>query len=167
MFPVLWLFVFFKIIPEITIAPTPRKYALTATRPEPPNKAVEIKAMMGSFAVLGFVPQMLVLFTFLAFLEACGYMARVAFIMDRIGPRIISAPAVSASAALRTVAVKNSRRKMSVSDRIDSVVTNRWAALPVFAAVMFVERFPPPDSPAFPLIYRYAADHRFFVPNPS
>ena len=35
-------------------------------------------------AVLGFVPQMLVLFMFLAFLEACGYMARVAFIMDRI-----------------------------------------------------------------------------------
>ena len=35
-------------------------------------------------AVLGFVPQMLVLFIFLAFLEACGYMARVAFIMDRI-----------------------------------------------------------------------------------
>ena len=33
---------------------------------------------------LGFVPQMLVLFIFLAFLEACGYMARVAFIMDRI-----------------------------------------------------------------------------------
>ena len=34
--------------------------------------------------MLGFVPQMLVLFLFLAFLEACGYMARVAFIMDRI-----------------------------------------------------------------------------------
>ena len=38
----------------------------------------------GEGAVLGFVPQMLVLFIFLAFLEACGYMARVAFIMDRI-----------------------------------------------------------------------------------
>ncbi len=38
----------------------------------------------GVGAVLGFVPQMLVLFVFLAFLEACGYMARVAFIMDRI-----------------------------------------------------------------------------------
>ena len=38
----------------------------------------------GVGAVLGFVPQMLVLFAFLAFLEACGYMARVAFIMDRI-----------------------------------------------------------------------------------
>ncbi len=38
----------------------------------------------GVGAVLGFVPQMLVLFLFLAFLEGCGYMARVAFIMDRI-----------------------------------------------------------------------------------
>ncbi len=38
----------------------------------------------GVGAVLGFVPQMLVLFLFLAFLEACGYMSRVAFIMDRI-----------------------------------------------------------------------------------
>lgn len=38
----------------------------------------------GVGAVLGFVPQMLVLFIFLGFLEACGYMARVAFFMDRI-----------------------------------------------------------------------------------
>ena len=38
----------------------------------------------GVGAVLGFVPQMLVLFLFLAFLESCGYMARVAFIIDRI-----------------------------------------------------------------------------------
>lgn len=38
----------------------------------------------GVGAVLGFVPQMIVLFAFLAFLEGCGYMARVAFIMDRI-----------------------------------------------------------------------------------
>ncbi len=38
----------------------------------------------GVGAVLGFVPQMLVLFIFLAFLEACGYMARIAFILDRI-----------------------------------------------------------------------------------
>ncbi|MBR0236390.1 MAG: ferrous iron transporter B [Clostridia bacterium] len=38
----------------------------------------------GVGAVLGFVPQMIVLFILLAFLEACGYMARVAFVMDRI-----------------------------------------------------------------------------------
>ena len=38
----------------------------------------------GVGAVLGFVPQMLVLFIFLAFLESCGYMARIAFILDRV-----------------------------------------------------------------------------------
>jgi ferrous iron transport protein B len=41
-------------------------------------------ALAGVGAVLGFVPQMLILFAFLAFLEGCGYMARIAFIMDRI-----------------------------------------------------------------------------------
>ena len=38
----------------------------------------------GVGAVLGFVPQMLVLFLLLAFLEACGYMARIAFVLDRM-----------------------------------------------------------------------------------
>ena len=38
----------------------------------------------GVGSVLGFVPQMLVLFIFLAFLESCGYMSRIAFVMDRI-----------------------------------------------------------------------------------
>lgn len=38
----------------------------------------------GVGAVIGFVPQMLVLFMFLAFLEACGYMSRIAFVLDRI-----------------------------------------------------------------------------------
>ena len=38
----------------------------------------------GVGAVLGFVPQILVLFTFLSFLEACGYMSRIAFVMDKI-----------------------------------------------------------------------------------
>ncbi|NCC67386.1 MAG: ferrous iron transporter B [Clostridia bacterium] len=38
----------------------------------------------GVGAVLGFVPQMIILFIFLAFLEACGYMARIAFVLDRI-----------------------------------------------------------------------------------
>ena len=38
----------------------------------------------GVGAVLGFVPQMLILFLLLAFLESCGYMARIAFVMDRI-----------------------------------------------------------------------------------
>ncbi len=42
----------------------------------------------GVGAVLGFVPQILVLFIFLAFLEACGYMSRIAFVMDRIFRKI-------------------------------------------------------------------------------
>ena len=46
------------------------------------NTAPWLKAGVG--AVLGFVPQMLVLFLLLAFLEACGYMARIAFVLDRI-----------------------------------------------------------------------------------
>lgn len=48
-------------------------------------KSLVLDGIIGGVgAVLGFVPQMLVLFAFLAFLEACGYMARVAFVMDRI-----------------------------------------------------------------------------------
>ena len=50
----------------------------------PPAIEKALVAVNGVGAVLGFVPQMLVLFIFLAFLEGCGYMARVAFIMDRI-----------------------------------------------------------------------------------
>ena len=40
--------------------------------------------MAGVGAVLGFIPQMFVLFVLLSFLEDCGYMARVAFVMDRV-----------------------------------------------------------------------------------
>jgi len=40
--------------------------------------------LAGVGAVLGFVPQLMLLFTFLAFLEACGYMSRIAFILDRV-----------------------------------------------------------------------------------
>ncbi len=48
-------------------------------------KSLVLEGIVGGVgAVLGFLPQMLVLFIFLAFLEACGYMSRVAFIMDRI-----------------------------------------------------------------------------------
>ena len=45
---------------------------------------VAVLGGIGVGAVLGFVPQMLVLFLLLAFLEACGYMARIAFVLDRI-----------------------------------------------------------------------------------
>lgn len=48
-------------------------------------KGLVIDGIIGGVgAVLGFVPQMLILFLFLAFLESCGYMARIAFVMDRL-----------------------------------------------------------------------------------
>lgn len=48
-------------------------------------KSLVLDGIVGGVgAVLGFVPQMLVLFIFLAFLEACGYMARIAFVLDRV-----------------------------------------------------------------------------------
>ena len=49
-----------------------------------PNGLILDGIVAGVGAVLGFVPQMLVLFLMLAFLEACGYMARIAFVLDRI-----------------------------------------------------------------------------------
>ena len=72
----------------------------------------------GVGAVLGFVPQMLVLFLFLAILEDCGYMARIAFIMDRVFrkfglsgksfiPMLIGVPGVMAS---RTIENERDRR---------------------------------------------------------
>ena len=48
------------------------------------NLCSSLGIVAGVGAVLGFVPQMLVLFLMLAFLEACGYMARIAFVLDRI-----------------------------------------------------------------------------------
>jgi len=51
---------------------------------EPGTSLIVDGIIAGVGAVLGFVPQMLVLFLMLAFLEGCGYMSRVAFVMDRI-----------------------------------------------------------------------------------
>jgi ferrous iron transport protein B len=48
------------------------------------NRLVLDGVVAGVGAVLGFVPQILVLFLFLSFLEACGYMSRIAFVLDRI-----------------------------------------------------------------------------------
>lgn len=76
----------------------------------------------GIGAVLGFVPQMLVLFIFLAFLESCGYMARVAFVLDRVFRKfglsgksfipllVASGCGVPAIMASRTIENQNDRR---------------------------------------------------------
>ena len=97
----------------------------------------------GVGAVLGFVPQMLVLFAFLAFLESCGYMARVAFIMDRIFrkfglsgksfiPMLIGSgcgvPGVMAS---RTIE-KDRDRKMTI---MTTTVVPCGAKLPIIARI--------------------------------
>lgn len=59
--------------------------ALSAMGVAPWLESLILDGIVGGVgAVLGFVPQMLVLFIFLAFLEGCGYMARIAFIMDRL-----------------------------------------------------------------------------------
>ncbi len=55
-----------------------------ANAPEWLSRLINDGIVAGVGAVLGFVPQMLILFLLLAFLEACGYMARIAFVLDRI-----------------------------------------------------------------------------------
>ena len=55
-----------------------------ANAPEWLSGLINDGIVAGVGAVLGFVPQMLVLFLLLAFLEACGYMARIAFVLDRV-----------------------------------------------------------------------------------
>ncbi len=84
--------------PILEKAPNPADYgiwvpgipALTERGLDAINCAEWLKSLIldgiiaGVGAVLGFLPQMLVLFIFLAFLEACGYMSRIAFVMDRI-----------------------------------------------------------------------------------
>ena len=58
---------------------------LTSINCAPWLQSLVIDGIIGGVgAVLGFVPQILVLFTFLSFLEACGYMSRIAFVMDKI-----------------------------------------------------------------------------------
>ena len=87
-----------KTLEEIGDEPDPSEYgtwvpgipALVESALDAANTAEWLKGLIldgivaGVGAVLGFVPQMLVLFLMLAFLEACGYMARIAFVLDRV-----------------------------------------------------------------------------------
>lgn len=87
-----------KTLEEIGEEPDPADYgifvpsipAITEMGLDAVNVADWLKGLIidgivaGVGAVLGFVPQMLVLFLMLAFLEACGYMARIAFVLDRV-----------------------------------------------------------------------------------
>ena len=87
-----------KTVKNIGEEPDPSKYgiwipgipAIVESFLDKVNAAPWLKGLIldgivaGVGAVLGFVPQMLVLFLMLAFLEACGYMARIAFVLDRV-----------------------------------------------------------------------------------
>ncbi|MFV0480080.1 MAG: ferrous iron transport protein B [Anaerorhabdus sp.] len=99
--------------------------------------------LAGVGAVLGFVPQMFVLFAFLAFLEACGYMARVAFIMDRIfrkfGLSGKSFIPMLIGTGCSVPAVMSSRTIESQRDRRMTIMTTPFvpcsAKLPIIALV--------------------------------
>ena len=97
----------------------------------------------GVGAVLGFVPQMIVLFLMLAFLEGCGYMARVAFIMDRVFRKfglsgksfipMLIASGCGVPAVMATKAIENERdRRMTI---MTTTMIPCGAKLPIIALV--------------------------------
>ncbi len=97
----------------------------------------------GVGSVLGFLPQMLVLFTLLAILEACGYMSRIAFIMDRIfskfglsGKSIIP---MLVGSGCSVPGIMASRTIESESDRKITIITTSFipcsAKLPIIALI--------------------------------
>ena len=101
-------------------------------------------AVAGVGAVLGFIPQMFVLFVLLSFLEDCGYLARVAFVMDRVFRRfglsgksfipMLVATGCGVPGVLATKTIENER------DRRMTVITTTFipcgAKLPVIALLM-------------------------------
>ena len=94
----------------------------------------------GVGAVLGFVPQMLVLFIFLAFLEACGYMARVAFIMDRIFRKFgLSGKSLLIGTGCGVPGIMASRTIENDRDRKMTIMTTTFipcgAKLPIIALI--------------------------------
>ncbi|MDO4442823.1 MAG: ferrous iron transporter B [Slackia sp.] len=97
----------------------------------------------GVGAVLGFVPQMIVLFLMLAFLEGCGYMARVAFIMDRVFRKfglsgksfipMLIASGCGVPAIMATKTIENERdRRMTI---MTTTMIPCGAKLPIIALV--------------------------------
>ena len=97
----------------------------------------------GVGSVLGFVPQMLILFMFLAFLEACGYMARIAFIMDKIFRRFgLSGKSfipILIGTGCGVPGIMASRTIENVSDRRMTIITTTFipcgAKLPIIALI--------------------------------
>ncbi len=97
----------------------------------------------GVGAVLGFVPQMLVLFLFLSFLEACGYMARIAFVLDRVfrkfGLSGKSFIPMLVGTGCGVPGIMASRTIENLSDRRMTIITTTFipcgAKLPVIALI--------------------------------
>ena len=91
----------------------------------------------GVGAVLGFVPQMLVLFLLLAFLESCGYMARIAFILDRVGLSGKSFVPILIGTGCGVPGIMSSRTIENQNDRRMTVMTTTFipcgAKLPIIA----------------------------------
>ena len=97
----------------------------------------------GVGSVLGFVPQMFILFIFLAFLEACGYMSRIAFIMDKVFRRFgLSGKSfipILIGTGCGVPGIMASRTIENISDRRMTVITTTFipcaAKLPVIALI--------------------------------
>lgn len=103
-----------------------------------------VDGMIGGVgAVLGFVPQMMVLFIFLAFLEACGYMARIAFVMDKLFHKFgLSGKAfipILIGTGCGVPGIMASRTIENESDRRMSIITTTFipcgAKLPMIALI--------------------------------
>ena len=99
--------------------------------------------LAGVGAVLGFAPQMFILFAFLSFLEACGYMSRIAFVMDKIFRRFgLSGKSfipLLIGSGCGTTGIMNTRTIESERDRRMTIITTTFipcgAKLPVIALV--------------------------------
>lgn len=99
--------------------------------------------LAGVGAVLGFAPQMFILFAFLALLEACGYMSRIAFVMDKIFRRFgLSGKSfipLLIGSGCGTTGIMNTRTIESDRDRRMTIITTTFipcgAKLPVIALV--------------------------------
>ena len=129
----------------------------------------------GVGAVLGFVPQMLVLFLLLAFLESCGYMARIAFILDRVFRRFglsgKSFVPILIGTGCGVPGIMSSRTIENQNDRRMTVMTTTFipcgAKLPIialFAGAVFGGEWWVAPSAYFlghsrhPLLWRYSEE---------
>ncbi len=118
--------------------------ALTAVNAAPWLQSLVVDGIVaGVGAVIGFIPQMIILFLLLAFLESCGYLARVAFIMDRIFRRfglsgksfipMLIASGCGVPAVMATKTIENEKdRRMTI---MTTTMIPCGAKMPIIALV--------------------------------